>query len=200
MQGGTVRLLLKLSLCIICRTEILYWPDKATNPQAFISEPKFFAVMPCTIVTCTLECTTTHIITMKFFMHHVQPALFNEYLRSFHFLNVMQSMHYEQPVWQDVSQHINADLNKCVDFCDFFFLIKLNTSLPIGCFIYPSFSTFTKGLIIGGAVFMLPYYMRFISCKVNCINCQYTQGDTGSMPEEKSLFKFSQHSINQLFI
>lgn len=85
-------------------------------------------------------------------------------------------------------------------FVIFFFLIKLNTSLPIWCFIYPPFSTFTKGLIISGAVFILPYYMRFISCKVNCINCQYTQGDTGSMPEEKTLFKFSQHSINQLFI
>lgn len=41
MQGGTVWLLLKLSLFITCRTEILYWPDKATNPQAFISESKF---------------------------------------------------------------------------------------------------------------------------------------------------------------
>lgn len=128
MQGGTVRLLLKLSLFITCRTEILYWPDKATNPQAFISEPNFFAVMPCNIVTtmCTIVYTWmhyyTHNLTMKFFMRHVQPAPFNEYLRSFHFLNVMQSMHYEQPVWQDVSQHVNADLNKCVDFCDFFFL------------------------------------------------------------------------------
>lgn len=100
--------------------------------------------------------------------------------------------------WQDVLQHVNTDLNKCVNFC----LLVFHAFFFFSCFCLPIWRFIHQILNEVWPMVLLPLFClnrsRSVGCKVNCISC--THKETLARCLRKRLyFIFSQHSSNHLF-